>query len=1010
VLTAVRGLVHRGAANAIIALVALVAIAGAAAGPIYDDSARTTMLRDTVAAAPVTARGVESDAFGSLNTVLPELRNTLGPALDQETGSPGRTDRLFTAPVEALETELTAPRLHGGVGLVWHSGACVDVQILAGRCPTKPDQVIVSRSFVTATHVARGEVIAAPAFRTDLRVVGVYAPPNPEATPWFGRGELYFPQEELCGASPGSCSQSLSTVDVAFTPRATFRHFTGQGEAVLDRLVATDRLQPGDVAALQRVGDTLPYEFQAINVQTSISQTMATVHQSWSSLATSILVVTGELLLLVWMLLYVVVTDAVEVRGPELALARLRGAGRLRTLRFALAEPTTIVVIAVPLGVLLGWLAAHLLATAQLAPGPSTGLPARAWLLALVAAAGALVAVVAAARSVLSRSVVEQWRRTTRQAVRRTWVLDAVAVTAAAAGLVQLVTGGTIGSGHRSPLALLAPGLLGLAVAILGSRVLPLLARAAFARTSRRGGVGNFLAVRHIGRRTAGARTTVILATAAALATFAVATWSIAHTNRMHAAELTVGAGTVFTVNPLDGTAVDTLIRRADPAGTNATVVAQVNDGGPVTVAIQPSRFAAVADWSAAGVSEPAQRLAPLAPTTLPPIQLTGQRVRVHLHAGQVHPHGASLLLDVLTRDATVEEVALGPLTPGAAVRSGRLDGCPCRLVDAEVTSHAASFGGAPVEGSLTLGDLETRTGSHWAPVTQGGRSPAWTSPDRGRVTPAGEGGVSWLFAAPQGVAAILAVDDHPVPLPVIPSAGVAVEQLQHGIAGLDGRSLPVDVRPSLETVPGASEPAVLVDLDFAELQALDDTSAATLEVWVRHDPGPIAAALHRAGIPIIATASTSALAQQYARQGPGLASVVFVADAAVAAILAALAAIFGLAVAAGRRRYEYAALLTSGVPRRQLLRALAIEQLAVVGFGVIVGVATGAVATALVARDVPEFIVRPPAIALHYSPSYPLLLAVLGGGALVVLTLATVAAWGLLRSIGAGRLRAGPA
>ncbi len=105
-------------------------------------------------------------------------------------------------------------------------------------------------------------------------------------------------------------------------------------------------------------------------------------------------------------------------------------------------------------------------------------------------------------------------------------------------------------------------------------------------------------------------------------------------------------------------------------------------------------------------------------------------------------------------------------------------------------------------------------------------------------------------------------------------------------------------------------------------------------------------------------------------RQGPGLASILFLADAAAAALLAAGAAILGLYLSARRRRYEYAALAASGVKRRTLQVAVLIELAAVLGFGTIVGIATGLAAAALALRSVPEFITLPAAPPLYYVPS----------------------------------------
>jgi hypothetical protein len=61
-----------------------------------------------------------------------------------------------------------------------------------------------------------------------------------------------------------------------------------------------------------------------------------------------------------------------------------------------------------------------------------------------------------AAWQTVRRPVVEQWRRAGRRAADCGWVLDAVLLTGAVAGLLDLVVSGQITSARRSVLGLLA--------------------------------------------------------------------------------------------------------------------------------------------------------------------------------------------------------------------------------------------------------------------------------------------------------------------------------------------------------------------------------------------------------------------------------------------------------------------------------------------------------------------------------------------------------------------------
>ena len=87
--------------------------------------------------------------------------------------------------------------------------------------------------------------------------------------------------------------------------------------------------------------------------------------------------ITAQLLLLAWLLLFLIVADAAEARGPEVALAKMRGRGRWRTLTFSLAEPVLLLAVALPAGVLAGWAITTGLGHILFRPGTPVGLPGR---------------------------------------------------------------------------------------------------------------------------------------------------------------------------------------------------------------------------------------------------------------------------------------------------------------------------------------------------------------------------------------------------------------------------------------------------------------------------------------------------------------------------------------------------------------------------------------------------------------------------------------------------------
>ena len=192
-------------------------------------------------------------------------------------------------------------------------------------------------------------------------------------------------------------------------------------------------------------------------------------------------------------------------------------------------------------------------------------------------------------------------------------------------------------------------------------------------------------------------------------------------------------------------------------------------------------------------------------------------------------------------------------------------------------------------------------------------------------------------------------------------------------------------------------------------MRAANFTDDVLVSEQVRVAPGAagaIRAGLTKAGVVISGEVSAADAVNQQARQGPALASVLFLASAAAAALLAAVAAVLGLYQAGRRRRYEYAALLAGRVPRRSLRSSVFIEQAVVLGFGVLAGVAAGLAAAALVLPDLPEFTVAPAAPPLDYSLPAPQLAVPLAAAAVVLAVIAALASAALVRSARAELLR----
>ena len=209
---ALRGLAQRGGSTLMIAAVALVATAAAAAGPVYYQAARTSILRDTLAAASIPGRGYEANETGALPGLLNQLTGAVSSQLSRDLAAlHGRG--LFAPAIDSIETTLPYPAEQTSIPLVWRTGVCGQLRVRGG-CPVAANQVMVSTRLDAVTHWSVGQRISFPGWRP-LTITGIYRLPNPNRAYWFGRGSLYF------SVGRGSVFAQNSAIDAMFTPRAT---------------------------------------------------------------------------------------------------------------------------------------------------------------------------------------------------------------------------------------------------------------------------------------------------------------------------------------------------------------------------------------------------------------------------------------------------------------------------------------------------------------------------------------------------------------------------------------------------------------------------------------------------------------------------------------------------------------------------------------------------------------------------------------------------------------------
>lgn len=1019
-----RGLWQRRWLSLLVFLVAGVAAAAAAMGPMYADAARTAIARDAFTDAAPDAQGLMVTFFarltppGDLGEVLPA------------TGLP----HAFRDPVRGAETTTPVFGEIDRVKVIWRDGACERLRLVAGRCPQGAREVVASAAtserygwrvggealldvFIPpepAQASSDGE-LARPE-PTPLEVVGIYEPRDPSEPYWFGLP--YFPdttgKAELVAASG-------HLFDPLFTHEATLewaRPVDAPWTFSVTLFVDPDRLTGEDAAALDAVPGRLRDSVAASAlgpavVITRMGAITAEALRDQSALAVPVALVSLELVALCWLVLFLGVADLARARSGEIGLARLRGLAPLQVWRFALSEPVVLLVAALPAGVAGGWFLTASLSGALLGPDIPVTVGWVAWVAAGGAVAGGLLAAALAARTTVTTRVTEQWRRSRTHAQRRSWVPDAIVLALVTAGLVELTAAGVVTDPSRQrATALLVPALLAVGVALLAARVLPWACQAAFGVTRRRGGLGAFLALRRIGRAPGTANTVIVLTAAFALATFAVATWTTTARNHREVARTHNGADTVLTVALPTGVTLPDLVEGADPGDRLAAGVA-VRDRGSRLLAVDTDRFAHVAYWRPHFADQPLDELlAELPSPTAPPVMLSGDAIRVTVDADDVPDPEFDLFVDLHLPDEigrTRLTADRNPSDPQVFVRTlsrSCLDVCELR----GLRVRAAAQRPQGEEAQLVIRELEVHSDGTWRTVDAGladtSRWWAESRPDHGPAEWTGTPqGLELTFQT--GTDTRLVVATHPPALPAITVGRIAPQPGGTQVYGLDGSAQPIDSVIELRAAPGATGRTGVVDYSIAASAAYGISPQTEHEVWVA--PGAtaqISQALEAQGATVTAVRTVEDLIRRFNRQGPGLAIVMLVASAIAAAALALARAILGLYATGRRRTHELAALAAVGVRRGTLRAALLIEQAATLGVGVLAGVLAGTAAAVIALPTVPQFSTPPTTPPLSYALDPLLLGGVAATAALAVAVAAVLTSEAIRRSAQVDQLR----
>lgn len=1019
---------RRGSSAAILA-VALTATVTAVVAPIYADAAAESTLRQVLTDAPPDASGlhvqtqtdVTVDPISPMTQVLPAGFNraypTIIPTLQVATRAQA-TSTSFVPPV------VTA--------IVWRPGTCEHVHLVAGRCPHGPTEVMVSARTLGPTWAMRiGATIVVPGLPQDmvspdsggipvpspgtLHIVGAYTPNNVDDPFWFGHD--YF--DAHLGSGPSG--DGPDTVDDMFVDRPAIDQASAgtTGIAWVDYPLSPKAIRLATVPALRRAVAIAQHAFPLTGqptMTTGIDSVLDQAKRARSGLDSGTALVTLQLLLLAWLVLFHVVAASAESRGPEIAVAKLRGLRPRDAAIFALGEPVALVAVAAPVGVALGWLATRWLAASALADGIDVHVGVAAWLAAAAAVAGGLVATVFATRRTLARPILDQWRRADEHVSRgrHTLVIDAIALGVAIAGIAGLARQGALSRSTKvepSVLSLVGPALLVLAAALVGIRLLPVIGRMAAAASRGTRHLGVFLAVRQIARRATEHRFAVLLAVASGIAVFSVAANDVVSHNELRRARAEVGTNAVVTVEPQAGVDVLAAVDKADPHGEWAMAASEwTPEGGSVGVPIQAVDVSRLQRLGYLDGTSVAADLPQLTVHHAHSIRIATTALRITMSATGMLGHPT---LDVTVVDSRGRTL----FVPGPVVRVGRHTvaaslpcASGCRLVGLDLDRDISNT--STMSGSFTISGIEQQTAGSWLTVDAQLTTPqAWRA---GRKQTSGNdivgataNGVTDVFIAMPGGWPSIELADLPRPLPVILTTNATVTpQTDPFVIDPVGRDVEMHRVATVSLVPRLLSTGGLADFAAARdaLPAFD--RYGRYQVWLgKAAPRDALQRLRAVGLipgrPDTVAHRLAALRQQ----GPALALRLFMFASFACSALALAAAALAFAAAGRRRSFEMAALLAVGVRRASLLRACVSEQIVLLGTGLVLGVVPGLIGAAVALPAVPEFADHSP-ISLDFVPSTTTVGSFVIALTLVVLTVAVVGGAALLRSAVPSRLR----
>ena len=975
---------RRAQAATVLVLTGL-AVAVAAAAPWYVRAAAQSVAVADVAGAPANQLVVQVtgavEGAGAPGVSSPAGADMVADAERQASAAMRVPDAPATVTLrESGAVTSTAARVN--LRIAYRDDVCQHLDVTGG-CPSAADEVLLSRRTAQVLQVAPGDRVdfaLASQPPRPLRLVGTYQLRDPLGRYWA-----------LSGLGGGAALDPTTdgTGDPAFVAADTMAALPLR-EVIADyHLVIPEQRFLDDPAGLRDDLAAQADDAGAWRAQTDAGVLADRIERERDLVALGVGVAATQLLVLCWFGLFFAVRHTAEQRRPDVGLLKLRGSAPWRQWTLAIGQSALPMLLGAVVGAAAG------LGVVRLVVGGDRSAAAFSGLAALAALIGAILAAVAADAGGMRATVTDLLRHVPSR--RRGWraeVVDLLIVLVAAAGLYQSY------ATAREPdttdgLALLAPALVAVLVALVAARALTPLAGRVARRSLRAGRVPIVLGATQLARRPGTHRVFALLVVAVALLATAVGGWAASSDGRAERGRHEVGADRVLTVQAGSRAQLLAAVRAADPSGRHAMAVVRGNNGPATAVlAVDSARFASVADWQHGYGGPPPATIAALlhppapAPLSTPDGQLTLDAAvppggpaappggTAAPPGGPAVPAGAGLaqptyvVVSLTTGAGEPVSVMFGPIAGGRATYTAPLTGCGpegCRLVGFEVVTRNALGRTDLVDpgAAVTLFGL-TGSGGGLAPGDILGDVTRWRGslgPDAVGPSLATAGGSLTITAVPAPRAADRStrvyVVDAPSPLPVVSTAGYlspAAGDARLKVFG--GAAVPIRFSGTVGAMPTATRFGLLIDLEYADRVAEDTGLGDVPQVWLTADaPAGIVDALRAGGLTVISDETAPGVIDRLDREAPPAALRFQIIAALAGLLLTAGAFTVVAAVERPERAAELAALRAQGLSPRAV-RAVAWGGYAgLAGAAVVLGIAASVLAQALTRRPVPLFL-----------------------------------------------------